>query len=132
MDFGRGPYIALKEKYHNCRIFPCFIHIMQRIYLYLPEIKKNDENIKILAKDLVDNIKLLCFVYTVEKDNFYNKIKKKYIDNFKKFFKYFENAYLYKDIFSDRSWNYYNYCINFDNNDRFFLLIMFVNLLTGL
>ena len=82
--------------------------------------KKNDENIKILAKDLVANIKLLCFVYTVEKDNFYNKIKKKYIDNFKKIFKYFENAYLYKGIFSDRSSNYYNYSINFDNNYRFF------------
>ena len=40
MDFSGGPYTALKEKYHNCRIFQCYFHIMQKIYLHLPEIKK--------------------------------------------------------------------------------------------
>ena len=73
-------------------------------------------------------MKLLYFVNTNEIDNFYNKIKKKYEDNFKKFFNYFENTYLYKGIFSDRNWNYYNYSITLDNNYTFFLLITSVNL----
>lgn len=62
MDFGRGPYTAFKEKYPNISIFPYYFHIMRRINLYLHEIKSSDNKTKILAKDLLSNIKLLVLL----------------------------------------------------------------------
>ena len=103
MDFGRGPHTAVKEKYPNCRVFPCF-RMMQKIYLHLGELKSNNKSLKNKAKDLVANIKLLCFINKEEINSFYNKIKNKYNDDFESFLIYFYNG-----LFSDRSWNYYNY-----------------------
>lgn len=50
--------------------------MMQRIYIYLPELKNKSNPNYIIAKDLIANIKLLCFINNDEIDNFFCKIKK--------------------------------------------------------
>ena len=120
LDFGRGPYVAFKTKFPNCRIFPCFFHFIQRILLHLKEINSTNKTLKKKAKDLLANIKLLCFINNNEIDSFYDKIYRKYNKTFPKFFKYFNNTYLDKGLFSDRNWNYYNISSLFNNNDLYF------------
>ena len=67
--------------------------MMQRIYIYLPELKNKSNPNYIMAKDLIANIKLLCFINNDEIDNFFCKIKKKYEKQFNKLFNYFDNTY---------------------------------------
>lgn len=52
LDFGRGPYTAIKTFFLECRIFPCFYHMMQRLIKHLPEIKNKNLKIKLEAKNL--------------------------------------------------------------------------------
>ena len=55
--------------------------MMQRIYIYLPELKNKSNPNYIMAKDLIANIKLLCFINNDEIDNFFCKIKKNMKNN---------------------------------------------------
>ena len=82
LDFGRGPYTAIKTFFPECRIYPCFYHMMQRLLKNLPEINNKNIKIKLEAKNLLANMKLLCFINNEKIDDFYLMIKK----NIKKFF----------------------------------------------
>ena len=120
LDLGRGPYSALKEKFKLCRLYPCFFHIMLRLIKHVPEIKSKNKKIKLEAEELLINIKYLFFINNEKLEYFYSKIKKKFNNNFKKFIKYFDNTYMFRGLFSDRNWNYYNYSINTNSTDYYF------------
>ncbi len=96
---------------------------------HLKEINSNNNNLKLKTLDLLANIKLLCFINNNEIDSFYDKIYRKYKIYFLQFFKYFNNTYLDKGLFSDRNWNYYNISASFNNCDLYFFTIIFANLI---
>ena len=58
----------------------CFFHFIQRLKLYLPELKSKIKPIKNNAKYLLLNIKLLSFKDIPKVDEFFNKIKNKYMN----------------------------------------------------
>ena len=65
-------------------------------------------------------MKLLCFIDQTKIDEFFEKIKNKYIETNPSFFKYFKTNYLTNSQFNDKSWNYYTFYINDKNHDRYF------------
>ena len=71
MDFCRGPYSAIKNFFPNSRIYPCLFHFMQRVILHLPELKSKDIILKIEERDLLSNIRLICFINNETLDIFY-------------------------------------------------------------
>ena len=120
LDFDRGPYTAFRYKYPNSKIVPCFFHFIQRLIIHLPELKSKENPFYMEAKDLLANIKLLCFINTDQIEEFYTNIKKKYKKNFKNFLRYFDDTYMYRGLFSDKCWNYYNITSYSNNNELFF------------
>ena len=67
---------------------------MNNIIKLIPELRNKNKKIKNLAKDLLSNIKLLCFVNKNNIIPFFQKIKDKYEDDFPYFFKKFEKIYI--------------------------------------
>ena len=102
VDLARGCYLAILEQFPNCRIFPCYFHIIRRLIIHLNNIKSENGVIKRAAKNLLLNMKILLFIDDNELENFYSKIKNKYYDANKKFFKYFEKTFLINRPFKDR------------------------------
>ena len=77
-----------------------------------------DQKIKIkkTSQNLLANIKILSFIPFEKIDKFYEKLKNKYYDEFKKFFKYHEKTYFKNKPFNDKMWNYNNFIIEQKNN----------------
>jgi len=87
----------------------------------LPELKNRNKNIKNTSKNLLSNIKLLCFIPLSIVEDFYEKINQKYGKKYKNFFKYFQKQYITNKYFDISKWNY-NTLIenNLDNQILFY------------
>ena len=105
---------------------------MVNIIKHLPEIRSKTKTLKNLAKDLLANIKILCFIPMNKFDNFYKIIVKKFRVKFPKFFKYFNKNYIKGRIFDKTIWNYSNVILNSLNNDIIFSQITLLKALIPL
>lgn len=54
-------------------------------------------------------MKLLSFTEFIKVDEFFNKIRNKYMRENNIFFDYFNKAYFINSQFNDKSWNYSSY-----------------------
>ena len=93
IDYTKAHLISIKFIYPLCTIIPCFFHFMQNNAKRLPEIRHKNKTIKELAKDLLANIRLLCFIPLNKINSFYNEIKDKFRVKFPKYFIYFDKTY---------------------------------------
>ena len=93
---------------------------MNNIIKLIPELRNKNKKIKNLAKDLLSNIKLLCFVNKNNIIPFFQKMKDKYEDDFQNFFKKFEKIYIKSNPYNELYWNYNSAIINNSNNDIMF------------
>ena len=119
-DFCKASYKALKSIYENIRIVPCFFHLIQNLNLHLPQLKSKTKSIKNNAKNLIVNMKLLCFVDEIKIDELFNKIKEKYDNSFHDFLEYFNKTYILHEPYNDKSWNYASFYKKFSDNNLFF------------
>ena len=120
VDFCKAAYIAFKNIYKDIIMVPCFFHLIQRLILHLPQYKDSKLTIKNNAKNILINIKILCFVDNTKIDELFEKIKDKYYHINKNFFDYFIKTFLKNSPFNDRNWNYSNFYKKIDNKDLFF------------
>ena len=109
VDFCKAAYITFKNTYKDIIMVPCFFHLLQRLILHLPQYKDQKSTIKNNAKNIIINMKILCFVDSTKIEELFIKIKNKYSHINKNFFDYFEKNYLIKKPFNDKNWNYSNF-----------------------
>ena len=129
VDFNKAAYKAFKLNFQNIRMVPCFFHLFQRLYLKLPQLKDKNKTIKNKSKDLICNLKLLCFIDNNKIDTFFEKIEINLKKINPKFFRYFKKNYLINLPFSDKEWNYDTLYNNDNNKDLYFSQIIFVKVL---
>ena len=120
IDYSKAEKNALIYVFPNLKFIPCFYHFMVNIIKHLPEIRSKTKTLKNLAKDVLANIKILCFIPLNKLDSFYKLIVNKYRVKFPKFFKYFNKNYINGRIFDKTIWNYSNVILNSLNNDIIF------------
>ena len=130
IDFSKSLYNAYKNIFNDINIIPYFYHYCQNITRKLPQLKDKYNVIKNFVKDLLTNLKLLCFVERDKLNIFYDEIRYKYRSKLPKFFKYFTKFYFKNKPFNELSWNY-----SFANKiimTYFFIQIIYVKVATGL
>ena len=71
----------------------------------------------------------LLFIDEDEFDYFLGKIKNKHYSGYKKFIDYLEKIFIKSRSFNDRQCNYSNYLRNDNKTKKYFLLIMYQNIL---
>ena len=74
IDFSVAEYYGFKKVFKDIIIIPCFFHFCQNIVSNLPDLKNKNNTIKNYAKDLLTNLKLLCFIERKKVKNFYEEI----------------------------------------------------------
>lgn len=102
VDFGKTEYIALKKIFPHIRIFPCYFHIIRRFIIHIKNLRSRNKVLKRNAKNLLFNMKILLFINSEKIDKFFELIKKKYYEGFKRFIDYFEKTYMNNNPFNDR------------------------------
>ena len=80
-DFFKGSYKAFKSIYENIRKV-LFFAFDAEFDLHLPQLKSKAKSIRNNAKNLISNMKLLCFVDDIKIDKLFNKIKEKYDNSY--------------------------------------------------
>ena len=75
---------------------------------------------KLNAKNLLFNMKLLLFIDSETIDNYFVLIKAKYYNSNKKFFYYFEKYFMKDKFIKNRQWNYYNFLNNENDAINYF------------
>jgi len=79
VDFGRGGYTALKEKYPKINIILCYYHYINRIKNHIKNNYKGPEDkYNKLYNDLLSNFKLIPFINTEDLNIFIDKLKTKF------------------------------------------------------
>ena len=84
---------SIKFCYPEAKIVPCFFHFMQNQIKKIPEIRNKNKVLKNFAKDLLANIRLICFININKIESFYESMKNKYRTKFPNYFKYFDKNY---------------------------------------
>ena len=121
IDYSQAFILAIKKAFPSCKIIPCFFHFMQNQIKYLPELRSKNKTLKNYAKDLLANIRLLCFVKLDKINLFYQDIKNKYGVKFPKYFKYFDKNYFEEKSRFQKIWNYNEIIYDNLNNDMLFI-----------
>ena len=65
-------------------------------------------------------MKLLLFIDSDKIEDFFEIIKNKYYEGFKRFIDYFEKTYMHNNPFNDRQWNYSNFLKNEEDTKKYF------------
>ena len=58
IDFNKAEYAAIKYRYKDVIIIPCFFHFIHNIIKKIPTIRSKNKKEKKLVRDLLANIKL--------------------------------------------------------------------------
>ena len=119
VDLGKAGYIAIKNIFPNTRIYPCYFHLVRRFILHLKYLRSNNKVLKRNSKNLLFNMKLLLFIDSDKIEDFFEIIKNKYYEGFKRFIDYFEKTYMHNNPFNDRQWNYSNFLKNEEDNRKY-------------
>ena len=90
VDFGKAGYIEIKNIFLNTRIFPCYLHLIRRFIIHIKYLRSKNKVLKRNSKNLLFNMKLLLFIDNDKIEDFYDLIKNKYYEGYKRFIDYFE------------------------------------------
>ena len=69
IDYSVSELNAIKHAFPNSIIIPCFFHLMQNLSKRLPDLKSKIKSKKQTCKNLLVNIKLMCFIPINQIDN---------------------------------------------------------------
>ena len=111
---------SIKFCYPDAKIVLCFFHFMQNHIKKLPEIRNKNKVLKNYAKDLLANVRLICFINLNKIESFYESMKTKYRTKFPIYFKYFDKNYINNNARFNKIWNYNEFIYNNLNNDMLF------------
>ena len=111
-DFNAASNNALKKIFPNCYIINCYFHFAQAIWKKVKKYNLTEDNNIQKTRELIYNIKVLCFI---KPDNIYpifKLIKNRFNDDkYSEFFSYFEKTWNPKgrkyNMKYYPNWNYY-------------------------
>ena len=106
IDYSMSLLKANKYCFPDAKIVPCFFHFMQNQIKKLPELRNKNKVIKNYAKDLLGNVRLICFINLNNIESFYDSMKTKYRSKFPNYFKYFDKYYINNNARFNKIWNY--------------------------
>ena len=112
IDFILAELNAFKLIFPQVIIITCFFRFIKNISKRLEGLKSKNKIKKKIAKDILANFKLICFIPIRAIEPFYNSIKLKYKSNYEKLFNYFDKNYINGKKFDKSFWNYNSLIIN--------------------
>ena len=78
IDYSIPELTSIFSVFPKVTILPCFFHFIKNIIKKLPQLKSRNNNVINTTRNLLSNIKLLCFIPLSIVQDFYEKINNKF------------------------------------------------------